>query len=408
MIYLLHLLVTANLLTAAATGAIHSKLPRRVPYLSFIYFGWSLIGQALALPLALLSIGSLYFALYGPEKYWGIALTNIITIALFGLTLWRAWQGSVALTKIVPDESRASFLGYLTGALFPFQFPKRDVERLKNIAYGPSGQKHTLDIYRPKRKANAPMPVLIHVHGGGWVVGHKNQQAKPLIRHMTSQGWLIVDINYRLAPRNKMPVMIQDVLRAIAWVKTNIETYNGDPNFVALTGGSAGGHLTALAGLASHLDALKPGFESTDCSLDACVPVYGVYDFLDKSGAMQGGAEELQSFLARLVMPGPVETHRDVWDQSSPITHIRPEAPPMLFLHGRHDALADFQSAKTFAQSLKQVSNNKVIFAELPSGQHAYDIAYAPPTPEHVRAVHRFLESVRLDNKALKIRVSVT
>ena len=397
MIYLLHILVTANLLTAAATGAIHSKLPRRVPYLSFFYFGWSLIGQIFALPIALLSLASLYFAMSTPEKFVGIAIINVITIVLCTLTLWRAWQGSQALTKILPDGSRTSIKRYLIGGLFPFQFARRDVKRLSNIAYGPSGRKHTLDIYKSKAESNSPLPVLILVHGGGWVVGHKNQQAKPLIQYMASRGWLVVDINYRLAPRNKMPVMIQDVLRAVAWVKANIETYNGDPNFVAMTGGSAGGHLAALAGLASHIAALKPGFETADCSLDACVPVYGVYDFLNKSGAMQGGAEELQNFLTRLVMPGPPERHEDVWNLASPINHIRPDAPPMLFLHGHHDAIADFESAKAFAKSLEQVSNNRVIFAELPSAQHAYDIAYSPPTPEHVRAVYRFLESVRLD-----------
>ena len=189
--------------------------------------------------------------------------------------------------------------------------------------------------------------------------------------------------------------MIQYVLRAVAWVKANIETYNGDPNFVTMTGGSAGGHLTALAGLAFDVDALKPGFESADCRLSACVPVYGVYDFLNQSGAMQGGEKELRDFLTRLVMPGPPESHQDVWDAASPITHIRPDAPPMLLLHGRHDALADFESAKAFAKNLKDLSENTVIFADLPSGQHAYDIAHAPPTPEHVKAIHRFLESVR-------------
>lgn len=393
-IYLLHFLVTLNLLTAAAAGALHSKLPRKVPYLSFFYFGWSLTGQILALPIALLSLASLYFAMSGLQIFGVIAILNVITIILCALTLWRAWQGSQALTKIVPDSSRASLKRYLIGALFPFQLPKRNVLRLKNIAYGPEGRKQTLDIYKSKTKSSAPLPVLIHVHGGGWVVGHKNQQAKPLIGHMASCGWLIVDINYRLGPWNKMPVMIQDVLRAVAWVKANIETYNGDPNFVALTGGSAGGHLTALAGLASHLDALKPGFETADCSLDACVPVYGVYDFLNQSKVMQEGAEELESFLTRLIMPGPAETHRDVWDLVSPITHIHADAPPMLFLHGRHDALADFETAKAFAKTLEQISKNKVIFAELPSGQHAYDIAHAPPTSEHVRAVHRFLDSI--------------
>ncbi|MGK0372652.1 MAG: acetyl esterase/lipase [Glaciecola sp.] len=190
--------------------------------------------------------------------------------------------------------------------------------------------------------------------------------------------------------------MIQDVLLAVAWVKANIETYNGDPNFVALTGGSAGGHLVALAGLASGLESLKPGFEQSDCTVDACVPVYGIYDFLNRNGTMSEGVNELQSFLTKLVMPGPPEMHKALWDKVSPMGHVHPDAPPMLILHGRHDMLADFESAKVFAETLNQTSKNGATFAELPSGQHAYDIAHAPPTQEHIRAVYRFLESVRI------------
>jgi acetyl esterase/lipase len=78
---------------------------------------------------------------------------------------------------------------------------------------------------------------------------------------------------------------------------------------------------------------------------------------------------------------------------------VHPNAPPMLILHGRHDTLADFNSAKAFAQTLDKASNNGVTFVELPSAQHAYDIAHAPPTPEHVRAIYRFLESIRLAKK---------
>ncbi|GHB04947.1 hypothetical protein GCM10009069_29360 [Algimonas arctica] len=246
----------------------------------------------------------------------------------------------------------------------------------------------------------SPMPVLINVHGGGWVIGRKGFQARPLIHYMASNGWLVVDINYSLGPWKRMPAMVQDVLRSVAWVKANISGYHGDPDFVALTGGSAGGHLVALAGLGFDLRAFKPGFEDADCSVDACVPVYGLYDLLDENGAMKGGKTELRDFLTRLVMPGSVTTHKYAWDLASPITHIRQDAPPMLFLHGRHDALADFDSAQAFADSLDRVSRNTVIFAAIPAGQHGYDCAHAGPTPEHLGAVRRFLDSVRVEREA--------
>jgi acetyl esterase/lipase len=399
MIYVLHIFLSVTLFAGAFAGAIHSKLPRKVRYLSFVYFGWSLAGQVLALPLLLLTLGSLLVGLFKGPLLPAIVIINLATLPLLALTLLRSWQGSQVLSQNMPDGQGVSIKRFVLGSLFPLQPPKRTVKRLKNIAYGTSGNKNKLDIYVSKTEPLLPMPVLIHIHGGGWVVGRKHQQAKPLIGHMASKGWLVVDINYRLGPQHKMPAMIQDVLRAVAWVKANIKTYKGDPNFVALTGGSAGGHLTALAGLASATESLKPGFEKTDCAVDACVPVYGVYDFLNRTGAMSQGFDELQSFLTKLVMPGPPHTHEALWGQVSPMDQVHPNAPPMLILHGRHDTLADFNSAKAFAQTLDKASNNGVTFVELPSAQHAYDIAHAPPTPEHVRAIYRFLESIRLAKK---------
>lgn len=403
MINILHIFLAIILFATAFAGAIHSKFARKVRHFSFIYFGWSLTGQVLALPLLLLTIGSLYLTYSRVQLSPVIAIVNVVTIVLFTLTLLRSWQGSKVLSNVFPDGQKASIRRFIIGALFPLQLPRRDVKRVKNIIYGPAGRKNQLDIYMPKTSPLLPMPVLVHVHGGGWVVGRKHQQAKPLIQHMASKGWLVVDVNYRLGPRNKMPTMIQDVLRAVAWVKANIDSYHGDPTFVTLTGGSAGGHLVALAGLTSGLESLKPGFEQTDCSVDACVPVYGVYDFLDRNGALNQWTKELQSFLTKLVMPGPPQRHEALWDQVSPMAQIHPDAPPMLILHGRQDSLVDIEGAKAFAETLGQTSSNAVTFAELPGGQHAYDIAHAPPTPEHIRAVYRFLESVRVAKAARQL-----
>ena len=67
--------------------------------------------------------------------------------------------------------------------------------------------------------------------------------------HLAELGWVCVSINYRLSPKQSWPDHIVDVKRAIAWVEDNIADYGGDPEFIAVTGGSAGGHLSALAAL---------------------------------------------------------------------------------------------------------------------------------------------------------------
>ncbi|MBL7660064.1 alpha/beta hydrolase, partial [Escherichia coli] len=92
-------------------------------------------------------------------------------------------------------------------------------------------------------------------------------------------GWICVAINYRHSPRNTWPDHILDVKRALAWVKAHISEYGGDPDFIAITGGSAGGHLSSLAALTPNDPRFQPGFEEADTRVQAAVPFYGVYDF---------------------------------------------------------------------------------------------------------------------------------
>ena len=97
--------------------------------------------------------------------------------------------------------------------------------------------------------------------------------------HLAELGWVCVAINYRLSPRSTWPDQIIDVKRALAWTKEHIAEYGGDPDWVAITGGSAGGHLSSLAALTPNDPQFQPGFEDADTSVRAAVPFYGLYDF---------------------------------------------------------------------------------------------------------------------------------
>ena len=80
--------------------------------------------------------------------------------------------------------------------------------------------------------------------------------------------------------------------RALAWVKEHIAEYGGDPDFVAITGGSAGGHLSSLAALTPNVAAFQPGFEDADTTVQAAVPFYGVYDFTNRDGTSRADMED--------------------------------------------------------------------------------------------------------------------
>ena len=91
--------------------------------------------------------------------------------------------------------------------------------------------------------------MLFQIHGGGWVIGSKNEQALPLMYHLARAGWVCVSVDYRLSPQATFPDHLVDCKRALAWVREHVAEYGGDPDFVVVTGGSAGGHLAALVAL---------------------------------------------------------------------------------------------------------------------------------------------------------------
>ena len=90
--------------------------------------------------------------------------------------------------------------------------------------------------------------MLVYIHGGAWVIGDKREQGIPMMHELVQRGWVCVAINYRLSPKATWPDHIVDCKRAVAWVREHIAEYGGDPSFIAVSGGSAGGHLSCPAG----------------------------------------------------------------------------------------------------------------------------------------------------------------
>ena len=141
----------------------------------------------------------------------------------------------------------------------PFKMAKPDVEVIRDINYTEGGKRARLDIYRPKGVDLENAPVLVQIHGGAWTIGTKEQQGLLLMNRMAERGWVCVAMNYRLAPKHPLPAQIIDVKKAIAWTRENIASYGGDPSYLVVTGGSAGGHLAALAALTPGEPEYQPG-----------------------------------------------------------------------------------------------------------------------------------------------------
>lgn len=272
----------------------------------------------------------------------------------------------------------------------PFRTPPDDrivVER--DIAYNDHGKRGFLDIYRPAADVS-DAPVLLQVHGGAWTIGTKEQQGLPLMRHLAAKGWVCVAINYRLAPRDAFPAHIIDVKQAIAWIRQHIAAYGGDPSYVAITGGSAGGHLASLAALTAGDPAWQPGFEDADTSVQCAVPHYGVYDVAGLTD-LPGVTTMRDGFLGPRVLQTSYDDDPSAFEAASPLARITDEAPDFFVIHGSHDTLVDVRQARTFVQRLEETSSSSVVYAELPGAQHAFDIFPSIRSAHVVRAIDRYL-----------------
>jgi acetyl esterase/lipase len=268
----------------------------------------------------------------------------------------------------------------------------RDYAHDGDISYGEHGRANLLDIWRRRDlHPHGCAPVLLQVPGGAWATGNKRGQAHPLMSHLAELGWVCVSINYRLSPRSTWPDHIVDVKRAIDWVKTNIAEYGGDPDFVAITGGSAGGHLSALAALTPNDPQFQPGFPEADTRVQAAIPFYGVYDFTRTDGALH---PMMVPFLEKLVIKRERADFPESYQSASPITYAAADAPPFFVLHGRNDSFIPVEQARSFVARLRDISQAPVVYAELPAAQHAFDIFGSVRAAHAAVAVEQFLAEI--------------
>jgi acetyl esterase/lipase len=211
------------------------------------------------------------------------------------------------------------------------------------------------------------------------------------MNRMAQQGWICVSVNYRLAPKYKFPTQIVDVKRAIAWVHENIKEYGGDSSYVVITGGSAGGHLAALAALTPGLADYQPGFEEADTSVSACVPFYGVYDLAGITEE-RAAVEMRDSFLGPRVFGKDPKTDLEDFVRASPLSHVAAKTPDFFIIHGANDTVVSVKQARSFVKALKEKTDASVTYAELPGTQHAFEVFSSIRSQHTIAAVSRWLQ----------------
>ncbi len=275
-------------------------------------------------------------------------------------------------------------------------FRSRAVRVTRNIDYwGDGNKRHRLDVFQSRLAPPGKAPVMVYIHGGAWMIGEKREQGKPMMYELVARGWVCVAINYRLSPKATWPDHIVDAKRAVSWVKEHIGEYGGDASFVAVSGGSAGGHLCALLALTAGDPSFQPGFEQADTTVQASVPFYGVMDLTSSPDGSAIFGPGLRQMLEKQVMKTKESEHPELFRDASPTFRVRVEAPPFFVLQGVNDTLVPVESARVFVDRLRAVSLAPVAYAELPLAQHAFDVLASLRCQATTSAVADFLEAAR-------------
>jgi acetyl esterase/lipase len=215
-----------------------------------------------------------------------------------------------------------------------------------DLEYGNAGgESLKLDAYVPE--GAGLFPAVILVHGGGWNGGDKSGGPRkgymaPMHEPLEKAGYAWFSINYRLAPKHQYPANIEDVETAIRWVKANAAKYHLDPQRLALSGESAGGHLIQLAAVRA----------TPETRVAAVIPFYARCTLVDD---IQPGGE-LRANLAQLFGR---KTYDDVAEkmmrEASPLLHVKRGLPPFLLVHGTADQSVPYQQSLDWQARMKDL-----------------------------------------------------
>jgi acetyl esterase/lipase len=247
----------------------------------------------------------------------------------------------------------------------------------RNITYCTmDGVELKLDAYYPA-SANGRWPALVYIHGGSWTGGDKRSPATQGDRvALVEAGFLVVSINYRLAPEYRFPAMIEDAKCAVRYLRAHADEYNLDPERMGAFGNSAGGHIAALLGLANQSAGWDVGpYREYPSAVGAVVDLFGPADL---TVLLENNSER-------------VFRNEDL-AVASPVNHVTEHAPPFLILHGDNDSLVPLEQSQALYERLTEHG----IRAELVivrGGGHGFTPADSPDMqPSREEVTHLIVE----------------
>lgn len=235
-----------------------------------------------------------------------------------------------------------------------------------------------MDIYYPDgHSADSNDPAIVYVHGGGWTAGSRDTgEGSRYIPALVSHGYVVFAIDYRLAPEYPFPAQIEDAQCAIRHVRAEAATYGIDPDRIGAMGGSAGGQLVNLLGVAEDGDfATRGGYEEYSSEVQAVAAMYGASDFSDPNMANHN-ANHVQVFGTGVYEHDPSNT---LW-MASAVNYIDAGDADYLLLHGEEDPVVPVSQSEIFSAALEEAGVS-VDFVRVANAGHGFDPAGGRPDP---------------------------
>jgi acetyl esterase/lipase len=220
-----------------------------------------------------------------------------------------------------------------------------------------------LDVWQ-NLAAKGPVPTLMYIHGGGWMIGDKGGAANLFLPYI-ERGWNVVNVEYRLGGNSPAPGAVEDSRCALRWIYDNADRYRFDLNRIVVSGHSAGGHLALMVGMlpdGTDLDSECPADAVRPLKVAAIVNWFGISDVDD----LLHGPDRKTYAVAWL---GADPDREKVAKEASPLTYVRRGLPPVITIHGDQDPTVPYSQAVRLQKALDaaQVPNELVT---IPKGGH--------------------------------------
>jgi acetyl esterase/lipase len=216
-----------------------------------------------------------------------------------------------------------------------------------------------LDILQPKAPALGNRPGVIVIHGGGWIEGDKESTLDRYCRPFIRQGFVVANVEYRLAKAAPAPAAVSDVLQAALWFHDHAAQYKVDANRILVAGSSAGGHLALIVGMTPASAGLGPSVK-----IAAVIDFFGIADVAD-----QLAGPNARNYAAQWI---PEQSNRmELARRMSPATYVRKGLPPILALHGDADPLVPYEQSVSLTKAIRSAGGDAELIT-VSGGKHGF------------------------------------